>query len=343
MLTTDSLEYITSVAKSFNSDITTVKRDSYTVYLNKNTNKYTDKQAVVIGAFDGLHKGHQFLINTASTWACDNDANVVVATFAPDPSIYFNPDVYSQMLMTTKSRVLDMFRLGVDRVVVFDFNEHLANLEFDKFAKCELVDNLAATKVFVGSDFRFGKGGAGNASSLIALGIDTCEVELKTENSSPISATRIRHLIDTGDVTSATSLLGHLPFVEGVVVHGRGEGATFGFPTANVVFDKYYCMPDSGVFAGVVSDGNNLWPAAINMGHSPTCETVSDNSGYLEANLIDCSENLYGKHLVVFLVSKISDTKKFNSYKELELAVHSYINWVKESIGSSKWEVLRID
>ena len=141
-----------------------------------------------------------------------------------------------------------MFRLGVDRVVVYEFNDYLANLEFDKFARLELIDRLHASKVFVGSDFRFGRGGIGSASSLRSLGIDTQSVELKTLDDAPISATRIRSLVVQGDIQSATKYLGHLPFVEGVVVHGRGEGTSFGFPTANVVFDKYYCMPDSGAF-----------------------------------------------------------------------------------------------
>lgn len=298
--------------------------------------------AVVIGAFDGVHLGHRDLIS-----ACVDDAHgrgvpAVVVTFDPDPSELLMGDGYESRLLGVSDRVRLCRTLGVDEVLVLPFDRDLAALAPRAFL--EMLGGRLGTlrAVHVGENFRFGARGAGDVSTLEVLGrelgFDAVSRPLLARDGRTVSSTRIRSLLAEGKVAEAAALLARCHFVRGMVAHGRGEGTSFGFPTANVECDSRICMPAEGVYACVVTDGVRAWPAAANVGKPPTF-TGDRDSFFLEANLIGFDGDLYGSELSVLFVEWLRASRPFSSLAELERVVLGNIDWVRCNIGATGVEV----
>ena len=298
---------------------------------------------VAIGAFDGVHLGHRRLIEACVSDAHARGLRALVVTFDPDPSEVLSSSPTEQRLLDVSDRIGFCATLGVDDIVTLRFDARLASQSPEAFVGLleEEVGPLAC--VHVGENFRYGAGGAGTTATLEEIGarrgFAVITHPLLQEGGQTVSSTRIRALLEAGDVEQAAKLLGRCHFVRGMVEHGRGEGTSFGFPTANVSCDPRVCLPGEGVYACVVTDGVHAWPSAANVGAPPTFS--GRRAAFLEANLIGFDGDLYGRDLAVVFLAWLRGSRTFDSLEELERTVLGNIDWVSRNVGSHGVEVSR--
>lgn len=297
--------------------------------------------SVAIGAFDGVHLGHQQLIDACISQAKIEKSLPVALTFDPDPSFLVASQHDRGMLLSVEHRISALASLGVGAVCVVKFDQYIMDLSYQDFLRLLLgpLPNIVA--IHVGTNFRMGAGGAGDVSHLkqlsLPFGLHVFAHELRQSQGTTISATTIRNLLAQGEIEGANELLGRSHCVWGNVVHGRGEGSSFGFPTANLACDSSVMLPREGVYATFAIADNLAWPAAVNVGAPPTFSEAT--SSFLEANLIGFSGDMYGKRLGIAFVAFLRESRPFSSIEELERVVKGNIAWVQESLGSKALEV----
>jgi riboflavin kinase/FMN adenylyltransferase len=253
---------------------------------------------VAIGTFDGVHLGHQAVIDDADT----------VLTFDPHPLEVLHPAALPKLIMpfSVKRDVID--GLGVEELVVIPFDAEFAHRSAEDFIEHVLIERLGATKVSVGENFRFGAKAKGDPEMLRARPeFETRVVPLVEVDGETVSSTRIRALVAAGDMEGARHCLGAPFMIEGEVVKGDQRGRELGFPTANFVPDDRLAYPGHGVYAAF-ADGV---PAAVNVGVRPTFE--SGRGVLIETYLIDRDEDLYGRTLRVAFVERLRGEKRFPS------------------------------
>ena len=272
---------------------------------------------VVIGVFDGVHKGHQELLNRAKAIA--DGREIIVLTFDPHPTTVFAPDKAPTMLTTLADRVELLKIHNADQVAVMKFNEKFAAMSPEDFVSTVLVNQLHASTVIVGKNFTYGHKAAGNVESLIKAGlqnnftVDAQELKADTE---VISSSRIRKLVIEGKVEEARELLSRPHRLDGVVVHGEKRGREIGYPTANLGSIDGQTIPADGVYAGWLTVGINFWPAAISIGTNPTFEGVRGRQ--VEAYALDqVGLELYDKNASIEFGWYLRPTLKFDGLDEL--------------------------
>jgi len=257
---------------------------------------------VAIGTFDGVHKGHQAVIEGADT----------VLTFDPHPLEILHPAALPKLIMpfAVKRDVIE--GLGVRELVVIPFDEEFAKVSAKGFIDEVLVEKLGAEHVSVGENFRFGAKAKGDPEMLAAREeFETRIVPLVEVDGEAVSSTRIRALVAAGDMEHARHCLGAPFMVEGTVVTGDQRGRELGFPTANIVPDDRLAIPGHGVYAAFA----NGVPAAVNVGVRPTFE--SGRGVLIETYLIDRTEDLYGTEMRVAFVERLRGEKRFAGVEDL--------------------------
>jgi riboflavin kinase/FMN adenylyltransferase len=257
---------------------------------------------VAIGTFDGVHKGHQAVIDDADT----------VLTFDPHPLEIIHPAALPKLIMpfAVKRDVIE--GLGVRELVVIPFDREFAGLSAEQFIERVLVERLTAERVSVGENFRFGAKAKGDPAMLAAHPeFETRVVPLVEVDGETVSSTRIRALVAAGDMRGARHCLGAPFMVEGEVVSGDQRGRELGFPTANLVPDDRLAIPGHGVYAAFA----NGVPAAVNVGVRASFE--SGPGVRIESYLIDHEEDLYGQVLRVAFVERLRGEKRFPTIEEL--------------------------
>lgn len=273
-----------------------------------------DKGAsVAIGNFDGVHRGHQHVLNLAKRL----DAPLGVVTFEPHPREVFAPDAPPFRLMNAEARANRLRKLGVNLLVALPFDAQLSGLTDEAFVRDVLVGSLGISHAVVGADFRFGKGRTGTAEGLRAmgaeLGFDVTIAELLEGDGGAVSSTAIRGALTEGRPADAAAMLGHWHRIEGPVLHGEKRGRELGYPTANMDLDGLH-VPKPGVYAVTVDvrDGPHAgtYGGVANLGFRPMFERETPN---LETYLFDFSGDLYGTHLSVGLVAYLRGEAKFDS------------------------------
>jgi len=273
---------------------------------------------VVIGVFDGVHKGHQELLNRAKAIA--DGREIIVLTFDPHPTTVFAPDRAPFMLTTLADRVELLKIHGADQVAVMKFNEKFAAMSPEDFVKGVLVDQLNASTVIVGKNFTYGHKAAGNVDSLIKSALihnfTVDAQDLNSDNGEVISSSRIRTLVSEGNVEDARLLLGRPHRLDGVVVHGEKRGRQIGYPTANLGNIDGQAIPADGVYAGWLTVGINFWPAAISIGTNPTFE--GERGRQVEAYALDQEGlELYDKNASIEFGWFLRPTLKFDGLEPL--------------------------
>jgi len=257
---------------------------------------------VAIGTFDGVHRGHQAVIEGADT----------VLTFDPHPLEVIHPTALPKLIMPFGVKRDMIEGLGVRELVVIPFDRDFAKLSAEEFIEQVLIEKLTAARVSVGENFRFGAKAKGDPAMLAARAeFETRVVPLVEVDGETVSSTRIRALVAAGDMEGARHCLGAPFMVEGTVVEGDQRGRELGFPTANIVPDDSLAIPGHGVFAAF-ADGV---PAAVNVGVRPTFE--SGRGVLIETYLIDRDKDLYGRTLRVAFVERLRGEKRFPSVEEL--------------------------
>ncbi|MEY3973135.1 MAG: hypothetical protein RJA71_447 [Actinomycetota bacterium] len=277
----------------------------------------SDTNVVVIGVFDGVHKGHQVLLNRAKEIA--DGRSIIALTFDPHPTTVFAPDRAPTMLTTLADRVELLKIHNADQVAVIKFNEKFAAMSPEDFVTNVLVNQLHARTVIVGKNFTYGHKAAGNVDTLIKSGlihnftVDVQELKADTE---VISSSRIRTLVVEGKVEKARELLSRPHRLDGVVVHGEKRGREIGYPTANLGKIEGQTIPADGVYAGWLTVGINFWPAAISIGTNPTFEGARGRQ--VEAYALDQQGlDLYDKNASIEFGWFLRPTLKFDSLDEL--------------------------
>ncbi len=301
---------------------------------------------VAIGAFDGVHIGHQALIAEAASDARRRGVPLLLVTFDPDPAWVLAPDHRDRQILSTEDRLRGLASLAPDAIVAYRFDEEFAATPYEEFFTERLLGLAEVLSVHVGEDFALGRGGRGTIDALRvlsgALGIQLFGHELVEVDGRPVSATRIRALLDEGSIRASYELIGRYPFVRGRVMRGRGEGRGLGIPTANVHFSCSYAFPREGVFVGILCDGGVAWPAAVNLGNPPSFESAPLREGtwLAEASLLGFAGDLYEREVSVVLVERLRASRKFASEAELVATVRANLGQVAHLLGDAGEKVV---
>lgn len=272
--------------------------------------------SVAMGNFDGVHLGHQSVIDLAR-----GREPLGIITFEPHPREIFAPDAAPFRLMNAEAREHRLAKLGVERLYELPFGPELAGMDPETFARDVLARGLGVAHVTVGGDFRFGKGRAAGTAELIALGrdlgFDVTVAPLLHIDGIEVSSTNIRKALAEGRVRDAAKMLGHLHRIEGAVMHGDKRGRGLGFPTANMSVARLH-LPRLGVYAVKVDvltgPQAGAYLGAASLGVRPM---FGENAPNLETFLFDFEGDLYGQHLSVALVDYLRPEMKFDSLPAL--------------------------
>lgn len=276
--------------------------------------------ALTIGNFDGVHLGHQAVIKKLSDKAGELNLPVVVMLFEPQPLEYFRAQLRPARLSRLRDKVNWFEKLPVDYVLVLRFDRALATLSPIEFVQKILVDGLGVKYLVVGDDFRFGHRRTGDLELLRSLAIQFGFIVENTPSHSfggkRISSTLIREALADGDLEAAKHFLGRPFSMVGRVIHGKQNGHTIGFPTANLAIHRKN-PPVRGVFAVTMTRFRDReWPGVANVGVRPTFG--GEEAMFLEVHLFDFGLNLYGACVEVHFHEKIRDEMRFNSVGELQ-------------------------
>lgn len=278
--------------------------------------------AVAIGVFDGVHLGHQEVLSTLRARADEISGKAVALTFDPHPLEFLDPDQAPRVLTTIDQRAEAMSECGVDIMGVLPFLQ-IRDLDPHLFVSEVLCDRLNAGWVTVGGNFRFGRDRAGDVELLAVMGeessfgVDVVSM-VGHDADNVISSTRIRDVLDTGDVQGVVSLLGRRYAVRGPVVHGDARGRSIGFPTANLHVPARMAVPQNGVYAALACFDGQRHPAVVNIGVRPT---FGVNARRVEAHLLDLDLDLYGIEMTLEFVDRIRSEVKFGSIEELRAQI----------------------
>lgn len=271
-----------------------------------------------IGNFDGVHLGHQAVFNALKQRAVGLGLPSVVITFEPQPMEYFRPEQAPARLTRLREKLDAIAACGIDRVLLLEFKEKLSAMSADDFIESILLDGLGIQYLYVGDDFRFGQGRAGDfallkqAAEKYDFGIDNLAT-IRHRNDR-ISSTRIRELLEQGNLAAAADCLGKPYHICGRVAHGDERGRTIGFPTMNVDLHRQV-SPLRGVYAVRVYGLGETHVGVANIGNRPT--VVGDDRYLLEVHLFDFNREVYGQQVQVEFVERIRPEKKFDSFELL--------------------------
>ena len=285
-----------------------------------------------IGSFDGVHLGHQVILQQLIQVARTQGLPAVVIVFEPQPHEFFAGDKAPARLMRMREKLDALWAAGIDKVLCLNFNETLRNLSAEQFIERVLVQGLAIKHLVVGDDFRFGCDRKGDFALLQTKGAecgfavtDTHTLEVDGER---VSSTRIRHLLEMGDFVQAEKLLGKPYGIYGRVVYGKQLGRQLGVPTANVNLRRYR-SPLHGVFAvtAIFTDGTQVQGVA-NIGVRPTVNGLK--KPLLEVHLFNFSRTIYGEVIDVVFHHKVREEKKFASLDELKVQLQTDISQARK-------------
>ncbi|WP_375586479.1 bifunctional riboflavin kinase/FAD synthetase [Cyclobacterium xiamenense] len=280
-----------------------------------------NRPVVTIGTFDGVHLGHQKILERITRIAGSSGGETVLITFWPHPRMVLFPEEHGVRLLNTfdeKTRLLASF--GVDHLVRIPFTRAFSEMPSEDFIRSVLVEKIQTSILVIGYDHRFGKDREGSFAHLKArqaeYNFELEEIPREDIDNVGISSTKIREALEAGDITSANEFLGRAYTLEGTVVEGDKIGRTIGFPTANIqVAEPDKLIPMDGAYIVQVRLGNKLLDGILNIGKRPT---VSGGTKKIEVNLLDFDGILYGESLEVAFLEFLRPEKKFGNLDELK-------------------------
>lgn len=281
------------------------------------TKSQWERTSLTIGKFDGVHSGHQILIQKVLQDGKEGYTTTVF-TFDKFPSQLLSHQS-SPSIVTEEEKQEFLEKLGIERYILFPFHTQTASMEPEQFVKEILVEHMKVKKLYVGLDFRFGKNRAGDISLLRKLSqiyeFEFEVVEKRQFQKADISSTRIRECIRQGQIEDVTSMLGRPYQLSGEIIHGNNLGHTIGIPTINQSFPIGKVMPALGVYCSKVTIDGIVYYGITNIGSKPT---VQDYLVYgIETHLFYCNEDLYGKHATTELLCFVRPEQRFSSLDDL--------------------------
>jgi riboflavin kinase/FMN adenylyltransferase len=302
-----------------------------------NLQSYNQRSVVTIGSFDGVHLGHQAILQQVTATAAMLGLPSVVMTFEPQPQEYFSGEKAPARLMRLREKIDALLEFGIDRVVCLQFNRVLRTLTSSEFIDQVLVDGLSIKHLIVGDDFRFGCDRSGDFKMLVEFGKscdfdvqDTKTLEIDNER---VSSTRVREFLQQADFGRASQLLGRPFSIKGRVVYGQQVGRKLGFPTANVQLNRY-AAPLTGVYAVLVDIDGVRYQGAANVGVRPTVGDLV--KPILEVHLLDFSGDLYGQRIEVEFMHKIRDETKFTTLDKLVETIRQDVKQIRAWFAGAK-------
>jgi len=272
-------------------------------------------RVVMIGNFDGFHRGHQAVAQAALNVADSSNGVVWLLTFDPHPRAFFSPTGTHNALSSPAVEARLAEAIGLAGIYTMNFDKALSSQTPPAFIADNIVARMQADCVVVGHDFRFGQGRAGSAETLREHGgFRVVEVDaFADEGGQTVSSTRIRGLLSKGHLAEANGILGHRYFVIGTVEHGEKRGRELGYPTANIALDAGSALAH-GIYATTVKVGETVYPSVASYGRRPT---FGDKPPLLEVHLFDFSGDLYGRQLEVAFHSYLRPELKFDGVDAL--------------------------
>jgi riboflavin kinase/FMN adenylyltransferase len=293
---------------------------------------------VTVGTFDGVHRGHQSVLEEIRRRAAAAHGRSVLVTFDPHPLRVVRPDVAPRLLTTPAEKKAALAATGIDVVVFLSFTPELSRLSPREFVEQVLVARIGVTELVIGYDHGFGQGRAGDAGTLKKvgqeLGFKVDVVAPVEEAGETISSSRIREAVERGDLASAHAWLGRPYSLLGRVVRGDGRGRTLGFPTANLrVEDSDKLLPGPGIYAALVSTPEHRSiPGALHLGPRPTFPGASPS---IEVHLLDWSDDLYDREVQVDFIDRIRGVMAFDSPAALVDQMHRDVAAVRVRLAGT--------
>lgn len=299
----------------------------------KKVKHYFLNSIITLGNFDGLHLGHQELIRMVIRRARETGGLSLVVTFRPHPLKILAPEKCPPLISIYEEKIALFEKLGIDVLVKIPFTREFSDMSPRDFVKDVLCGLLGAKEIYVGYNYRFGRGREGTIESLKELGrefgFSVVEVDQVSLGGEVISSTKIRTLIRDGDVENAARLLGRTYAITGVVIRGDNRGKGLGFPTANIA-SKHDIIPSNGVYAVWVYVREKYYNGIANIGMRPTFDK---HERAIEVHLFDFNEDLYGEEISLYFLRKIRDEKKFENADALVRQIHADITSAGEILA----------
>jgi riboflavin kinase/FMN adenylyltransferase len=291
---------------------------------------------LTVGVFDGVHRGHQQVINKLTAGAHAKGVPAVVLTFDPHPAkVFGRGEIKLLTLPGERARLLD--ELGVDVVITHPFDMPVANITAFDFMK-RLKDRLGVSHLVLGYDSAFGKNREGNPARLTEIGLELGysveTVSALGDESGVISSTEIRKLINIGKVAEAARLMDHPYRLQGLVAHGDERGRTIGFPTANLNYAREKAMPMGGIYACWAYVRGGKFAAAVNIGTNPTF-TPERQTLSVEAYLLDFDQDIYDETVTLEFVQRLRDELKFDSVAALIEQIRLDVEQTRKLLGTA--------
>ena len=279
--------------------------------------KLEDPTYIALGSFDGLHLGHMHLINRTIELARENNAKSMICTFENHPLSVINKEICPKLIMDNDTKLSLLENTGIDIVNLAKFDKEFMNIAPEDFIK-NMVKCYNAKGIVIGFNYRFGYKNLGDVEMLqkysTILGYKLYVCEAISTNQEVISSSKIRHLIDEGNIIKANELLGRPHTITGKVVKGKQFGRTIGFPTVNLNYNKEFILPKGGVYYTVVEYENHLYRAITNIGYNPT---VEGGKLSVETHILNFDKQVYSEMIKINFINRIRDEVKFNTVDEL--------------------------
>jgi len=290
------------------------------IYHSISTFNSTEKTSIVtIGTFDGVHIGHQEIIKNLVKSASDTNNKSVILTFFPHPRMVLQKGTNLKLLTTLQEKIVLLEKTGLDFLIIEPFTKDFSRYTALDFVRDILVQQLKLKKLVIGYDHHFGRNREGNFEQLkeygIVYGFDVEEIPAQDIQNIAVSSTKIRKALEEGNIEKANSYLGYEFMLTGTIIHGRGLGQKWNYPTVNIhIEETYKLIPKSGVYIIKTSINNNHIFGIMNIGYRPT---IDGKHQTIEVHLLDFNADLYGENIQVQLVYRLRDEQKFVSVDEL--------------------------
>ena len=277
--------------------------------------------ATTVGTFDGVHLGHVKIINSLKELSQKNNLKSTLITFDPHPRVVLQqtPPFKTKLLTRIDERLELLQNQGLDQVIIAKFSRQFSELDYKDFIKNILLEKVNTKVLVVGYDHGFGKDRSGNFDEMSKISrefnFDVVRETAITINEQTVSSSKIRELIDNGNVKDAALMLGRKYTVNGVVIKGEGRGKKLNFPTANLqITNDYKLFPKEGVYAVDCIIQDKIYRGMSNIGIKPT---FGGEQKTIEINILDFDDDIYGEKIEVRFIQRMRDEKKFKNVKEL--------------------------
>ena len=306
-----------------------------TIYNLEDITEFERDTVVTFGVFDGIHIGHQSVINTLLQRAAQGRLMSVLVGFYPHPLAFLSPERCPPILTPLPKRIEILQQFGIDKIIILNFDAQIATMSPEAFVEKVLLEKCRTKHVVVGYACQFGKNRAGNAQRLAEISegypFDVSIVPPTEINGAPVHSTRIRQALARGDLRWSAELLGRPYSLIGEVIHGDGRGRQLGFPTANIDTRNQICPPN-GVYAIRAKLEGKWLDGVLNIGTRPTFNALNFQ---VESYFFNFNETIYGKSVEIFFVEKIRSERKFPNLQSLVQQIQRDIMAAAEILAES--------